>query len=105
MAARGVRRAWFAVAGVPVAYVAATLIGEGLLTLQGYPSGADPSPPLDAVLLAALPALVVLTAPGALAAWWGLRSADRRGRVPGALGAALAVLAVTLNVLALLVGG
>lgn len=47
-----VRIAWIALAVVPVAFVAAMLIGDGLLSLQGYEPGAAQSPPIGYALLA-----------------------------------------------------
>ena len=41
---RLLRLAWISVALMPVAFVAAMLIGEGLISLQGYKSGADQFP-------------------------------------------------------------
>jgi hypothetical protein len=52
---RLLRFAWISVALIPVAFVAAMLIGEGLISLQGNESGADQFPPFGVTLLAAIP--------------------------------------------------
>jgi hypothetical protein len=48
---RDLRRSWVAVALVPVAFVLAMLVGEGLLSAQGY-DPATPAIPVGAILLA-----------------------------------------------------
>jgi len=63
---------------LPLGFVGAFLVGEGLLSLTGYGSeGADP--PVWAVTVAAVPALVVFAAPAVLTVHFG-RQAMRLGR-------------------------
>ena len=106
---RRVRAAWISVALVPVGFALAFFVGEGLLTAQGYDS-TDTSIPVGAVVLAAVPALVVMLAPcaAAFALGWGVRDADPRGRTPAVVGATLGAVFVVLNLaglIARLVGG
>jgi hypothetical protein len=58
------RKAWIAVALLPVAFVVAMFVGEGLISALGYDSGE--SVPVGPALLASIPALLVLIAPGSL---------------------------------------
>ncbi|GAA2096762.1 hypothetical protein GCM10009841_08620 [Microlunatus panaciterrae] len=99
--------AWVSVALIPVAFAAAMLVGDGLLTLQGYESGSEQTPPLLPVLLAAVPAMLVLLTPTVTAVWFGLR-ARREGRqvglVPALIGMVAGAGAILLNLAAYLVG-
>src|SRR5512132_3580230 len=72
-ARRSLRLAWISVAVLPLAFVGAMLIGDGLLTLQGYQSG-DSEIPIGVVLRAGVPAVLVLIAPTIPAIWFGLRA-------------------------------
>src|SRR5512132_2684203 len=79
-AARDLRRAWVAVALLPVALVLAMLVGEGLISALGYQSGSQQPVPIGPVLLASVPALLILVAPGVAAVYYGRRARlDRRG--------------------------
>jgi hypothetical protein len=102
---RDVRRAWVAVALLPVAFVLAMWVGEGLLGALGYESGE--AVPAGPALLAAVPALLLLIAPGVGAVYYGHR-AYRAGRgdaiLPAWIGGASAFVAVAINLLGLLVG-
>lgn len=103
---RDLRKAWVAVALLPVAFVLAMLVGEGLISALGYDSG-EGSVPVGPTLLAGAPALLILIAPQAAAVYHGHR-AHRAGRraaiVPAWIGVAAVVLAVAVNLLAFLVG-
>lgn len=96
------RRAWWAIAGYPIAFVAAFVIGEGLYTLLG---GDDANPPWWAAPLAATPAIVVFVLPGLAAVLLGrraMRLGRREGRTPAIIGAAIAASFVALNLLSYL---
>ena len=103
----GLSRAWVAVALLPVAFVVAMVVGVGLITLLGYESGVEEPIPVGPALLARIPALLVLIAPGIAAVFYG-RCAYRAGRrdanVPAWIGGLAVVLVVALNVPAFLVG-
>jgi hypothetical protein len=64
--------AWVSVVAIPLAFVAAILVGEGLLSIQGYDSGGEESPPIGATLLSAIPAIVIMIAPAISAISFGL---------------------------------
>jgi hypothetical protein len=105
-ATRDLRRAWIAVALVPVGFVAATALGGWLVALLGYPPG-DGATPLPQALLAGVPALVVLLAPGVAALLFGrraVRGGRRGGLVPAWLGGAAAALLLLVNLAASTVG-
>lgn len=101
---RSLHLAWACVALIPVAFIAAFALGEWLFSLQGYENRAG-SAPLEVVLLAGLPAVLVMIAPGVAAAWLGLRA--RRlgvpsGVIPAIVGGAAAAVALLTNGLPLL---
>ncbi|HEY6708155.1 MAG TPA: hypothetical protein VJB61_11260 [Actinomycetota bacterium] len=104
---RDLRRAWVAVALLPVALVLAMVVGEGLISALGYQSGSQEPVPVGPVLLAGVPALLILVAPGVAAVHYG-RRAHRAGRreaiVAAWIGGVAAVMVVAQNVLAFLVG-
>lgn len=103
-AGHDVRNAWLSVLLLPLAFGLAFLVGEGLIGLLGYRVGdAAGSAPLWAVLVATIPALLVFCVPAVVAAWFARRAAahgDRRGWVPAALLAVLALAFIMVNVLA-----
>ena len=83
--ARLTRRAWWSVAGLVPSLVLAFVVGEGLISALGYPSGGVEQAPWWAALTAALPAIVVFALPAALAVHLGRRAqrlGDPGGRVP-----------------------
>lgn len=80
-ARRILRTGWIVFALLPVAFVGAELLGDWLLSLQGYSSGDEHLPPA-VVLRAGLPALLVLVAPPIAGAWYG-RRAERLGHRGG----------------------
>lgn len=96
---RLLRVAWISVALIPVAFVAAMLIGEGLISLQGYESGADQFPPLGVTLLAAIPAGLVMSTPAVAAVVFGFR-ARRHGASTGIIPAVIGILVVAYGILA-----
>lgn len=78
----------------------AFVIGEGLISALGYPSGGATQPPWWAVLLAAVPALVVFVLPAVLGVHFGrrgLQQGDRSARVPMELGVVAAAAFLILN--------
>lgn len=102
---RSLHRAWISVAVIPVAFVAAMFIGEGLLSMQGYESYGAELPPIGVVMLASLPAMLVMIAPDLFAIWFGFqarRHGTRNGIFPAAIGIILATFAVLTNILPLL---
>lgn len=104
-ARRTLRLAWVAVAFIPVSFVAAMVLGDWLLTRQGYESGAEVAPPVGVALQAGLPALAVLVVPPLLALWLGLRArrqGEPRGDVPAVVGGVVAGVAVLQNLGSLL---
>ncbi len=104
IADRAYRRAWWSLALYPVAVVAGFVLGEGLLfLLTGGEQEADP--PLWAVLLAGVPALLVMVVPGVLAVLQG-RRARKFGRsdgwMPAVVGAVIGIAFSGLNGISLL---
>lgn len=101
-ARRSLHLAWASVALIPVAFIAAFVLGDWLFSLQGYDAGADRSAPLEVVLLAGIPAVLIMVAPGIAAVWLGLRA--RRlgipsGIVPAVIGVAAAAFGLLANTL------
>ncbi|MGZ5373710.1 MAG: hypothetical protein ACXWXF_10365 [Aeromicrobium sp.] len=96
-ARRSLRVAWIWVAVIPVAFVAAMILGEGILTVQGYDSG-ETSLPTRPVLVAGIPAILVMIAPTIPAIRYGLR-ARRRGVGHGIIPAGIAVFYLAFAVL------
>ena len=97
-AGRDLRRAWGAVALVPVGFAAAMILGEWVIGLLGYPSGGNRVAPLGTAALVGVPATLIGILPGAAAAVYGIRA--RRTGLPGGL---LPVLIGALVVLYLVV--
>lgn len=104
---RPVRFAWICVALIPVAFMAAMLIGEGLLSAQGYSPEPGEFPPLGVVLRAALPAGLVMITPAVAAVVFGFR-AHRRGMpsgiVPAVIGIVVVAYGIVSNILPWLLG-
>jgi hypothetical protein len=97
---RDLRRAWLSLALLPVAFLAAFGIGEGLASLLGHDPGDAGPPPVWAVLLATVPALAVFSVPGVLAWHFGGRAVAAghpAGRAPQLVGLVLTVGFVGLN--------
>jgi hypothetical protein len=99
--------AWIAVALIPLALVAGMFIGEGLISLQGFESGASQAAPLGPMLLAVIPALLVTVAPAVGAIWFGLRAHTlgvEAGLLPTLVGFLVLAYVVTANVASAVVG-
>ncbi|HWD83522.1 MAG TPA: hypothetical protein VG497_31700 [Kribbella sp.] len=91
-------RAWVALAFYPISFVAAFVVGEGLLSWYGY---SDQGAPLWAAAAAAGPALLIFVIPGVFAVVYGLRAVrqgNREGQTPALVGAAVGVGMIALNV-------
>lgn len=103
---RALRAAWISVAAMPVAFVLAMVLGDSLLSLQGYDSGSEQPAPLGVILLAGIPALLVLIAPTIPAILFGFR-ASRLGRangiVPAVIGIVVAAWCILSNLLPLVI--
>lgn len=105
-AARSLRVAWIGAVLVVPAIVLAVFVGDGLLTLQGYESGSEERVPLGPVLLAAIPATLIVLLPASVAVWFGLRArrgGNRRGWLPALVGGVVGIGFLTTNVLGYLV--
>ncbi|MBC7442714.1 MAG: hypothetical protein H7311_09375 [Ramlibacter sp.] len=104
---RLVRSAWICVAVLPVSFVAAMVLGEALLGLQGHDSGSESPIPIGVVLLAGIPAVLVLVAPTVPAIWFGFRArllGAPSGLVPAAIGATVLGFGLLMNTLPVLFG-
>lgn len=105
---RDLRRAWVAVGLLPVGFVLAMVVGEGLISAMGYQSGGEEPIPVGPTLVAGVPALLILVVPGMAAVYFGRRAAHggrAAAMVPAWIGGVAAVAVVTQNLLALLLGG
>lgn len=101
------RDAWLCVAGLPVGLLLGTLIGDGIAGTLGHESVTGGPVPLGVVLLAGLPALVVMTTPAALAVWFGsraVRAGDDAGVIPTVVGTLAGVGMVLIPLVAIVVG-
>ncbi len=99
------RRAWWAFAFLPVSFVAATLLGGGLIALQGHDPDAEGPLPLRVIAVAGVPAALVLLAPAFAAVLLGrsaLRHGEPNGRAPAIVGVVLIGLTVFQAILALI---
>ncbi|MFK5632991.1 MULTISPECIES: hypothetical protein [unclassified Ornithinimicrobium] len=102
-----VRNAWLSMLLLPVAFVGAFVVGEGLASLLGHPVGGAERAPLWSILVASVPALLVFFVPAAVSAWFARRAAargDRRGWLPAGILTAVAVAFVGINVAAYVAG-
>lgn len=97
---------WIAVASIPVAFVVAFAVGEGLYALLGY-QPEDATEPLWVALAAGVPAVVVFLVPCAAAVWYGNKAraeGHRAGLLPLATGAVLGLWMLVMNTVALFAG-
>lgn len=100
-------KAWWSLVLLPPAFVAAFVVGEGLLTLYGYDTDGSTTPPVWAILAAGLPALVVFAVPALVSTYFGRRgvaAGDPSARVPMLVAIALTVLFAVQNLVAFLLG-
>ena len=103
-AGTALRRAWWSLVLYPVSFVAAFVIGEGLLSVIAADVD-DPAP--WEIVVAATPALLVFVLPGLLALRFGLRAVRLgrpEGKAPAAVGVVLGLGFVGLNVASYVVG-
>lgn len=85
------RRAWWCLAATPLAFIAAVVVGNGLLSILGDDPDSETSVPLGHGLLAGIPATLLLIAPTGIAVILGRRAIDEgeaRGKVPAVIGCA-----------------
>ena len=91
---RDLRNAWIAVALIPVAFIAAVVLGEVVIGALGYPAG-EKTPPPGLGAAVGIPATLLLIAPAVIAGIYGLRArraGEPRGSVPGVIGIAVAAI-------------
>ena len=99
-------RSWICVALIPVAFVLAFAVGEGLYALLGY-KPEDATEPLWVALVAGIPVIVLFLVPCAAAAWYGNKAraeGHRAARLPLAIGAVLGLWMVVMNTVSLFAG-
>ena len=93
------RRAWIAVATIPVGFVVSMLVGEGIFSALGHESS-DEDTPAGAVALAGGAGIVVFLVP-CVAAWFLGRRAraggEPEGATPALVGAVVGIVFVALN--------
>lgn len=93
-------RAWIAIAAIPVAFIVAFAVGEGLYALLGY-KPEDATEPLWVALVAGVPAIVLFLVPCVAAVRFGNRArveGQRAAVVPLVIGAVLGLWMVVINV-------
>ncbi len=106
-ARRDLRLAWVNVALIVPSIVLATFLAGGILALQGFTGDPGESVPLAPTLLAAVPAMLVVLATTATAAWLGVRACRggaNGGWIPALIGGAVGGWFLLVNLLALLIG-
>ncbi|QIK74289.1 hypothetical protein [Nocardioides piscis] len=98
---RFTRCAWWSLLGFVPSFALAFLVGEGLVSALGYPTGGSEQAPLWVALVATLPALVVFVIPALLAVYFArraMRLGDVRARTPMIVGLTLAAVFIAMNV-------
>lgn len=99
-------RAWVAVALIPVGFVLAFAVGQGLYAVLGY-KPEDATEPLWVALVAGVPAIVLFLVPCGAAVWYGNRAraeGHRAGLLPLVLGAVLGLWMLVTNTVSLFAG-
>ena len=99
-------RAWIAVGSIPLFFIVAFAVGEGLYALLGY-KPEDANAPLWVGLVAGVPAIVLFLVPCAAAVWFGnkARVAGRQAALlPMVIGAVLGLWMVVMNVVSVVAG-
>jgi hypothetical protein len=102
---RALKRAWWSLALMPVAFVVATLLGNELLILQGIDPDAQLDVPIGQALLAGVPATLVLILPALAAFVFGravMRAGDMRGQVPAVIGGVFALFTLIVSTVTLI---
>lgn len=100
------RRSWIAVALIPVSFVLAFVVGEGLYALLGSEPD-DATEPLWVALVAGVPAIALFLVPCAAAVWFGNRAraeGHRAGLLPLVVGAVLGLWMLVMNTVSLFAG-
>ena len=85
----------------PLSFIGAFVVGEGLASLFGYPTGGSEDVPIWVMLAAAGPALLVFVAPALLSVVFARRAeraGNTEGRLPMWIAVAMAGGFVLLNV-------
>lgn len=98
--AASTRRAWWSLIGFVPSFALAFVVGEGLVSALGHPSGGEEQAPWWVALIAVTPALAVLVLPAVVAVHLGrraMRLGDVRGRLPAAVALVVAAGFVLLN--------
>jgi hypothetical protein len=98
--ARFTRRAWWSLLGFVPSFALAFLIGEGLISALGYPTGGEELAPWWAALIAVTPALIVFVLPAVAAIHFGrraMRLGDVSGRLPIVVSLVVTSVFVLLN--------
>ena len=90
---RDMRWAWICAVLILPAFLAGMLIGEWLISLQGFDPGGELVPPTGPMLVAAIPAVLVTIAPAVAAVVFGLR-ARRAGVSAGIVAALIGIMVV-----------
>ena len=104
---RALRQSWIWLGMLPVHFVLATLLGDWLISIQGYQSGTEELLPLSVVALAGIPAVLVMiapTIPAARLARKAIAMGEPNGRTPAVIAITVAVAGVLLNLAALILG-
>lgn len=94
-----VQSAWLSLLLVPIAFLGAFAVGEGLMSAMGYRVGFD-TPPYWAGLLATTPALLVFAVPAVVGTHFARRAGrggHRAGWIPAGIMIALTVFFTVLN--------
>lgn len=97
---RSTRRAWWSLLGFLPSFVLAFVIGEGLISALGYPSGGETQAPWWAAVVAVIPALVVFVLPTGFSVYFGrraLRLGDKGARAPMIVATVIAAGFIVLN--------
>jgi hypothetical protein len=103
---KNLTRSWIAVALIPVAFVLAFVVGEGLYALLGY-KPEDATEPLWVLLVAGVPAIVLFLVPCVAAVWYGNKArveGHRAAVLPLVVGAVLGLWMLVMNTVSLFAG-
>jgi hypothetical protein len=99
-------RSWIAVALIPVGFVPAFVVGEGLYALLGHQPEVAPEP-LSVAPVAAVPAIGLFLIPRASAVWYGNKApveGYRAALLPMVVGVVLGLWMLVMNTVSLFAG-